>query len=188
MKLFLSLSGAFFSSVLLLAPLLAQTVGSSSTSSQASDPGVRVGSVNAGQPISALTPSQLEYFNDGFARFNEVDQVANGLGPTYNATSCGSCHAQPTTGGTSPREDQYPNIGPNPQIAAANASGATNKLPSFITADGPVREARFPFALSSNATTSRTADGGVHALFTITGRSMRPAVLSVSRISRKWQS
>lgn len=174
MKLFLSLSGAFFSSVLLLAPLLAQTVGSSSTSSQASDPGVRVGSVNAGQPISALTPSQLEYFNDGFARFNEVDQVANGLGPTYNATSCGSCHAQPTTGGTSPREDQYPNIGPNPQIAAANASGATNKLPSFITADGPVREARFPFALSSNATTSRTADGGVHALFTITGRSDAP--------------
>ncbi len=173
MKLFFSLSGALGSSLLFLAPVLAQSVSSSNLSSQAKDPGVRAGSVNAGQPISALTPGQLQYFNDGFARFNEVDQVSNGLGPTYNATSCGSCHAQPSTGGTSPRGDQYPNIGPNPQIAAANAGGASNKISSFITADGPVREARFPL-MSNGTTTSRTADGGVHALFTIAGRSDAP--------------
>ncbi len=138
---------------------------------QARDPGVRTGSINAGTPLSTLTPSQLQYFTDGFARFNEVEQVANGLGPTFNATSCGNCHAQPSTGGTSPRTDQFPNIGPNPQIEAASANGATNKIPSFLALDGPVREARFPFAVTSGGTVTRNVDGGVHALFTIAGRS-----------------
>jgi hypothetical protein len=32
---------------------------------------------------------------------------------------------------------------PNPQVALANLDGATNTAPSFITPDGPVREARF---------------------------------------------
>ena len=103
-------------------------------------------------------------------RFNEVDQVANGLGPTYNSNSCASCHAQPSVGGSSPSATQYPNIGPNPQIEAANAGGATNQIPAFITADGPVREARFPFVVSSSGSVTKTPDGGVHALFTITGR------------------
>jgi CxxC motif-containing protein (DUF1111 family) len=39
-----------------------------------------------------------------------------------------------------------------------------NRLPSFITAEGPVREARFPLNRDG------TPDGGVHALFVITGR------------------
>lgn len=151
-------------------PVIAQNQFNSSASSQAKDPGVRTGSVNAGQPLSTLSPSQLQFFTDGLARFNEIDQVANGLGPTFNSNSCGSCHAQPTTGGTSPRMDQYPNIGPNPQIEAASANSATNKIPSFITSDGPVREARFPFAVNSNGSLSKTPDGGVHALFTIAGR------------------
>ncbi len=140
-------------------------------SSQAKDPGVRAGTVNAGQALSTLSPSQSEYFSNGLVRFNEVDQVANGLGPTYNSNSCASCHAQPSVGGTSPGANQFPNIGPNPQIEAANAGGATNQIPFFITADGPVREARFPFVVSSSGSVTRTPDGGVHALFTITGRS-----------------
>jgi CxxC motif-containing protein (DUF1111 family) len=141
------------------------------SSSGAKDPGVRAGSVNAGTPLSGLTSSQLQYFTDGLTRFQEVDQVANGLGPTYNSNSCGGCHAQPAVGGTSPATAQYSNIGPNPQIEAATAGGATNRISSFITPDGPVREARFPFVVSSNGTVTRTPDGGVHALFTITGRS-----------------
>lgn len=150
---------------------LAQNQPNNNAGPQAKDPGVRAGTVNAGQPLSSLSPSQLQYFNDGFARFNEVDQVANGLGPTFNSNSCGNCHAQPSTGGTSPRTDQFPNIGPNPQIEAATASGATNKIPFFVTPDGPVREARFPLAVTPNGNLSRMPDGGVHALFTITGRS-----------------
>jgi CxxC motif-containing protein (DUF1111 family) len=46
--------------------------------------------------------------------------------------------------------------------------GATNHLPAFIRADGPVREARFV----KNA--DGTPDGGVHAVFTIAGRADAP--------------
>lgn len=53
----------------------------------------------------------------------------------------------------------------------ANLDGADNNLPSFITADGPVRETRFVHFLNSNGTVSTTADGGVHDLFTIQGRT-----------------
>jgi CxxC motif-containing protein (DUF1111 family) len=100
-----------------------------------------------------------------------VHQVASGLGPTFNSTSCSSCHAQPAAGGSSPSTSQYPNIGPNPQIDAANANGATNSIPQFISPDGPVREARFPFVVGPRGAVTHTPDGGVHALFTITGRS-----------------
>jgi CxxC motif-containing protein (DUF1111 family) len=50
----------------------------------------------------------------------------------------------------------------------ATKAGATNTVPAFITTDGPIREARFKFA---NPPTNTIRDGGVHALFTITGRS-----------------
>ena len=73
-----------------------------------------------------------------------------------NLDSCAGCHSQPATGGSSPAV--------NPQIAFANAIGGTDSIPSFLSANGPVREARFV----SNP--DGTPDGGVHALFTITGR------------------
>ena len=57
-----------------------------------------------------------------------------GLGPTFNGTGCAQCHAQPAVGGSSPMI--------NPQVALANLDGAKNTVPSFITSDGPVREAR----------------------------------------------
>jgi CxxC motif-containing protein (DUF1111 family) len=142
----------------------------------ATDPGVREGGVVVGGPLSTLTGAQLQFFQDGQTRFNTVDSVTGanpGLGPGYNSNSCGSCHAQPSIGGSSPSSSQYPNIGPNPQIAAANAAGATNTIPFFISADSPVREARFPFVISNGSRTS-TADGGVHDLFTITGRTDAP--------------
>jgi CxxC motif-containing protein (DUF1111 family) len=171
-KIVMLLVCSAFVTVLAEPPAIAQTtMRNNNPGTPAKDPGVRVGNVNSGQPLTTLSPSQSQYFVDGLARFNEVDEVANGLGPTFNSNSCGNCHAQPSTGGTSPRTDQYPNIGPNPQIEAASASSATNRIPFFITPDGPVREARFPFAVTPSGSLSRTPDGGVHALFTITGRT-----------------
>jgi CxxC motif-containing protein (DUF1111 family) len=35
------------------------------------------------------------------AKFDEVEQVANGLGPLYNAQSCRECHQSPVSGGAS---------------------------------------------------------------------------------------
>jgi len=76
-----------------------------------------------------------------------------------NLDSCSGCHAQPGIGGSSPRD--------NPQFTFFRDSvdNNTNKLPSFITEKGPVREARFK--LFRYDTTGR--DGGVHDLFTIAG-------------------
>src|SRR5579872_5885525 len=131
------------------------------------DPGPRTGTPAAGSPIAGLTASQQAYFTDGQTRFQEVESVQNGknngLGPSFNSNSCSSCHAQPSVGGTSPTV--------NPQIAVANADGASNNVPPFITLNGPVREARFKFALDSNGRMTNVPDGGVHGMFTIQGRS-----------------
>jgi CxxC motif-containing protein (DUF1111 family) len=133
----------------------------------AKDPGPRTGAPGAGNFIAGLTSSQQTYFTDGQTRFQEVETVQNGknngLGPTFNSNSCSSCHAQPAFGGTSPSV--------NPQIAVANLDGAANSIPSFITLNGPVREARFKFVTEPNGRLSNTPDGGVHGLFTIRGRS-----------------
>jgi hypothetical protein len=55
----------------------------------------------------------------------------------------------------------------NPDFAIANLDGATNTVPSFVTANGPIREARFIL-------NQKRLDGGVHNLFTIAGRSDAP--------------
>ena len=73
-----------------------------------------------------------------------------------NLDSCGGCHAQPASGGSSPAL--------NPQVAFATQDGGGDQLPSFILSNGPVREVRFI------RNKDGSADGGVHALFTITGR------------------
>ena len=75
------------------------------------------------------------------------------------------CHAQPAIGGSSPGLNSPQNPVANPQVALATLDGALNSVPSFITPNGPVREARF--VKNSNG----TLDGGVHGLYTIAGRS-----------------
>jgi CxxC motif-containing protein (DUF1111 family) len=125
------------------------------------DPGVRSGTPGAGTPLKGLTPDETAFFNDGFARFAEVEVVAggknNGLGPRFNANQCLSCHSQPAAGGSSPAQ--------NPSIKLATLNGAKNVVPWFITLNGPVREARFK--RNSNGAN----DGSVHDLFVITGRT-----------------
>jgi CxxC motif-containing protein (DUF1111 family) len=131
----------------------------------ASDPGVRGGPAGVGDQVDGLTPAQDAFFAHGRVEFEETDGTDEGLGPRFNLDSCLGCHAQPVSGGTSPFV--------NPQVAVANALGATNDVPSFITAAGPVREARFKFNPNG------TPDGGVHALFVTTGRSDAPGCNAV---------
>jgi CxxC motif-containing protein (DUF1111 family) len=122
--------------------------------SAARDPGPRETLGDEGRSLEGLTAAQAYAFDVGKADFIEVEEPDEGLGPTFNLDSCGGCHAQPAFGGTSPKV--------NPQVKMANAA---NALPPFITANGPVREARFV----RNADGS--PDGGVHGLFTIAGRA-----------------
>jgi CxxC motif-containing protein (DUF1111 family) len=124
------------------------------------DPGVRNGAPGAGGPLPGLGNLELQYFNASKDVFQEVDTVPNGLGPRFNLDSCAGCHSYPSIGGSSP-----PN---NPQVKVATAAGANNIVLSFITTNGPIREARFV------RNPDGSADGSVHALYVITGRSDAP--------------
>jgi CxxC motif-containing protein (DUF1111 family) len=141
------------------------------------DPGPRTGPAAAGSYYSTLNAVEQAYFTQALSVFKEVDSVSgsmagesgSGLGPTFNGNSCAMCHAQPAVGGSSPGLKSPQNPVPNPQIALAALHGAKNTVPSFITANGPVREARF--ISTSPQSNSAALDGGVHGLFTIAGRS-----------------
>jgi len=139
-----------------LATLFVAQIEIASQSTTARDPGVRGGDAGAGEAFATLTQHEAEYFNAGKGDFAESDGIEEGLGPRMNLDSCGGCHMQPAVGGSSPAV--------NPQFAFATQDGARDGVPSFITPDGPVREVRFV------RNPDGSADGGVHALFTISGR------------------
>src|SRR3954465_6298464 len=139
----------------------AQNNNSGGASSRApTDPGVRGGDPGAGGALPGLSDVERQYFDVAKDVFQEVDAAADGLGPTFNLDSCSGCHSQPTIGGTSPAT--------NPQVAVATLMGAKNVVPSFITANGPIREARFV------RNRDGSPDGGVHGVFVITGRTDAP--------------
>lgn len=136
------------------------------------DPGVQSG--NRGTGTTLINPGNdpngfYAFFQDGLTRFQEVETVSGsanvGLGPRFNSNSCSSCHAQPALGGSGPAS--------NPQFQfTSDGVAAGNTMPSFITASGPTREARFPFFFNGNGTVNTNApNGGVEDLFTVTGRS-----------------
>ncbi|HEX9897843.1 MAG TPA: hypothetical protein VGC81_01375, partial [Candidatus Methylomirabilis sp.] len=135
-----------------LSILLGTLLGVPSADFSASDPGVRDDLPGAGGHLEGLTERQIVFFGVGKEDFEEVEGVGDGVGPRFNFPGCGGCHSQPATGGTSPAF--------NPQVDVPKFFPG-NMLPSFITADGPVREARFKYRADG------TRDGGVHALFVI---------------------
>jgi CxxC motif-containing protein (DUF1111 family) len=163
--------------------LLTQTVSLGLLASAAlaqTDPGVRSGAIN-GQPTatatsplplaSVLTPATgdptnaIDFFNDGLGRFQEVETITgNGLGPRFNFNQCSGCHAQPTVGGTG--------AATNPQFTAITKGIASTQdtVPSFITVNGPTREARFPFFFNADGSANTSApNGGVETIFTVSG-------------------
>lgn len=132
-----------------------------------SDPGPRGGPAGAGGAYYTLNPNEVTFFTQAQSIFTVVTSVSGtepgalgpGLGPTFNGNGCAGCHAQPAAGGSSPGFASKQNPIQNPQVALGTEYGATNTVPSFITPNGPVREARF------------ISDGGVHGLYTIQGRA-----------------
>jgi CxxC motif-containing protein (DUF1111 family) len=159
------LASSFSLAMLLLAP----------TSYAQTDPGVQSGNRGTGAALSSVltnSPSGiLSFFTDGQTRFQAVESVSNspsgnnGLGPRFNSNSCSSCHAQPAVGGTG--------AATNPEFSfPSNGVAPGNTVPSFITANGPTLEARFPFFFNNNGTVNYSApNGGVEDLYTVTGRS-----------------
>ena len=161
-----------------VAGLLLLTFAVSFAYAQGKDPGPRTGSPAAGSYFPSLNSDEQLLFTQGLGAFMEVDSVKGtiepgaGLGPAFNGNSCAMCHSQPAVGGSSPGMNSPQNPVPNPQVALAKLDGATNTVPAFITANGPVREARFVATDATNLYS--TLDGGVHGLFTIQGRTDAP--------------
>jgi len=112
--------------------------------------------------IISVAPAQSASLEE---TFNEVEMIEDGLGPRFNLDSCGGCHSHPSVGGSSPVI--------NPQVAMATAFGANNKVPSFITRTGPIREVRF------------RSDDKVHALYVISERSDIPGDATPCRIEQE---
>jgi len=162
---------------------LVLTVGVLAWAQTATDPGPRTGTAGAGSFQSGLTPNEQAFEPPITGQFDQAFSVAGtpacycttstgtgscvpqtcqsqfGLGPRFNSNSCASCHAQPAAGGSSPPS--------NPLFGVYQLNGATNTMPSFETASGPVLVPRFPYEISSLS----IPDGLVHQLFTITGRN-----------------
>ena len=141
------------------------------------DPGPRGGAAGAGMAYDTLSADEKTFFTSARDIFAEVDSVSGkieegkGLGPSFNGNSCAQCHAEPDVGGSS----SHPTLGkvkvPNPQVGLATldrAPGGAQRVPSFITPDGPIREARFV------KNPDGSDDGGVHGLYTIAGRTDAP--------------
>ncbi len=166
-----------------------------------SDPGVQSGNRGTGLPLASIaadSPSgALAFFNDGLSRFQDVESVANsptgnnGLGPRFNFNQCAGCHAFPAVGGTDPASNRQvagvgscasvgnlsqtaTTVGAGQQTAAQTgtiACSSTNAIPSFLTATGPMREARFPFFFNADGTANtNNPNGGVETIFTVSGR------------------
>ena len=54
-----------------------------------------------GGPLAGLLPAEFERFRVGLDDFLEVETAEEGLGPSFNATSCAVCHNVPAVGGVS---------------------------------------------------------------------------------------
>lgn len=140
----------------------ATRLGGADTLVTATDPGVRPGNVgngvggNLGGLILGATAGERQVWLDGRDLFLTPEfTVDEGLGPRFNFMSCFGCHPSPAVGGTS---------GPvNPQAFVHQQFPGNTRQYSFVRADGPVREARVIKKPDGSL------DGGVHALFVITG-------------------
>jgi hypothetical protein len=162
------------------------------------DPGVRQGLAGGGSPLPGLTSTELDLFNEGIQRAIQLEGACDscadlvlgqftdpaqanfvtltnsaGLGARFNGDQCTVCHNQPALGGSggfmvpNPQDPPHRHRRPeNPMFdLIPHRKGAINQVPSFIQQFGPIREVRFVKKPDG------TADGGVHQLFTVVGRS-----------------
>src|SRR5258708_5452812 len=89
-------------------------------------------------PVLRAAPSGFDNKSNGLVddtthaadqvKFDEIEQISDGLGPLYNAQSCRECHQNPTSGGsTQVSELRVGHRGPdgkfqNPEIPIARGA------------------------------------------------------------------
>jgi Di-haem oxidoreductase, putative peroxidase len=162
------------------------------------DPGVRPGPPGAGTPLAALTPIELEMFNEGLQRAIQLEAVcddcsdltlgsfidpskanlvtqtnSSGLGTRFNGDQCTVCHSQPALGGSGGFLVPNPADPPSQYRAPENPQFAL--IPHRKGAINSVPSFIQQFGPVREVRFAKkpdgTPDGGVHQLFTIVGRS-----------------
>jgi len=144
------------------------------------DPGPRKGAPGGGGPYLTLTPNELSLFSHAFLRFGKQVSVSGRLKKARGwdrrlTGTVARCVMRSLRREEAARGDQPEEPHANPQVALATLDGATNSVPSFITASGPVRVARF--VRKADGSADRSADGAldgeVHGLYTTAAAKMR---------------
>ena len=139
----------------------ADPTSTSSTVERRRSRAARPGAAGAGAPLAGICPAhQLEYSQRRPRRLRRGGERRRGpRTATMNLDSCGGCHAQPSVG-------RFSSPAVNPQVAFATLNGGAR------FSSRRFRRAERPGAGSALRRSTPTArrDGGVHALFTITGR------------------
>jgi CxxC motif-containing protein (DUF1111 family) len=100
-----------------LSPCIAVLVGAALVASACSRP------LLPGDPVRGLTREERTRFERGRAVFDSVFTAANGLGPLFNAPSCGECHEAPVPGGSGDEVEEH--------ATASGADGACDPLVEF---------------------------------------------------------
>jgi CxxC motif-containing protein (DUF1111 family) len=129
---------------------------------------------NSGISGNGMQLAANETLADDMAAFMEEDDIADGLGPVYNARGCVDCHATPVVGGTSIvtelRVGHRDATGRfvNPTIAindgAASIPGRSLINDRAICAEAQERVPGSEYIHALRATTSTLGDGFVEAI------------------------
>ena len=80
-----------------------------------------------GEPLADLTPDQKAQFLAGKKAFQRAFEPKDGLGPLFNANSCGECHEDPVLGGSGDEVEVH-----------ATRFGAPNACDPLFHEGGPV--------------------------------------------------
>ena len=147
--------------------------------------------VTDGSPAPVNPLNGLKELDPFFPQFTTN---SNGLGARHNADQCFACHAQPGLGGAGgflvPNPEDLARFGPkaarppeNPQFnLIPHRFGKQNKVPSFQTQFGPIREVRFINQVDSSGNFvvdskgNLIPDGSVHQLWVVRGIQNDPTI------------
>ena len=116
-----------------------------------------------GDPLAGLSPEERRLFERGKEAFERTFEPQTGLGPLFNADSCGECHEEPVAGGPGDEIERH--------AAALKADGSCDPL---LEQGGPVVQSQVTEALHAALGIDEEP---VPAGATATGRRSTPDVL-----------
>jgi CxxC motif-containing protein (DUF1111 family) len=107
-----------------------------------------------GEPLPGLNPSQQAAFGAGLAVFSTEFTPETGLGPLFNAPSCGECHEEPTAGGFGDEVEVHQStFQAGPSCSTLDAMGGPvvqqHTTPELLAAMGIDKEPDIPGATAS---------------------------------------